>query len=81
MIVHQLLCMLLMLLTLLTSMLKCFTLVSGTYLITCWTHTLLCLECYFDIQDVIYYLRWFSSVLIPLLCIVTMVAMDYMMVM
>ena len=38
------------------------------------------IECFFSIQDVVYYLKWLSSVIIPLLCVIIGGLFDYMLV-
>ena len=38
------------------------------------------IDCFWDIQDIIYYLEWFSSVIIPFLCIGIGGVVDYVLV-
>ena len=50
-----------------------------TKLVTCFTISLF-VDCFWNVQDIIYYLNWFSSVIIPLLWIGIGGAVDYVLV-
>lgn len=39
-----------------------------------------CVECFFSIQDIVYYLKWLSSVIVPLLCVIIGGLFDYILV-